>query len=53
MAHDYQIIVRINFGPPEVYEDFYGTEAGVKFIVARLNKNFSVYGTRSYEFRRM
>lgn len=53
MARDYEILVRVNYGAPEHYEDFYGTKEGVEFVVARLNKHFSVYGTRSYEFRRM
>lgn len=51
MARSYEILVRVNLGAPEHYEDFYGTETGIKRVIARLNAIFSVYGTRTYTYR--
>lgn len=51
MARSYEILVRVNLGAPEHYEDFYGTQDGIERVIARLNAIFSVYGTRTYTYR--
>ena len=49
MARDYEILVRVNFGPPEHYQTVFMTEEGVKFVCKRLD----AYGhqDRHYEYK--